>query len=105
MIGFFELVFNENYQVTLEKVAIIPTERGKKYGEFILNSAKEIAYENNIKHIDVGIIKNNFRLKQWYQKNGYQVVCTKNYSHLPFEVLHLKLKLKDEVGNGKVRGD
>ncbi|MGM0166268.1 hypothetical protein IGI39_001227 [Enterococcus sp. AZ135] len=105
MIGFFELVFNENYQVTLEKVAIIPAERGKNYGEFILNSAKEIAYENNIKHIDIGNIKNNFRLKQWYQKNGYQVVCTKNYSHLPFEVLHLKLKLKDEVGNGKVRGD
>ena len=100
MIGFFELVYHEDQQADLEKVSIIPSERGKNYGKLILNRAKEIAYNNQMETINIGIIKENKDLKNWYQKMGYQIVCSQNFSHLPFEVLYLRLDLKDEVTNG-----
>ena len=100
MIGFFELVYHEDQQADLEKVSIIPSERGNNYGKLILNRAKEIAYNNQMETINIGIIKENKDLKNWYQKMGYQIVCSKNFSHLPFEVLYLRLDLKDEVTNG-----
>lgn len=100
MIGFFELVYHEDQQADLEKVSVIPSERGKNYGKLILNRAKEIAYNNQMETINIGIIKENKDLKNWYQKMGYQIVCSQNFSHLPFEVLYLRLDLKDEVTNG-----
>ena len=96
MIGFFELVYKENH-ATLEKVAILPAERGNKYGKFILDKAQEIARNDHIKQIDIGIIKENTRLKRWYQKNGYQIVRSEKYTHLPFVVLFMQLNLNDEV--------
>lgn len=99
MIGFFELVYHDGYQATLEKVAVVPSERGNQYGEFILDKARKIAAEDRIEQIDIGIIKENRRLKKWYQKNGYEIVCSKQFDHLPFEVLYLQLDLKDEVTN------
>lgn len=100
MIGFFELVYNEDNQATLEKVAIIPSERGKKYGEFILTKAREIAQNDHMERIDIGIIKENIRLKEWYQRNGYQIVRSQNFAHLPFEVLYMQLDLNNEVTSG-----
>lgn len=100
MIGFFELVYNEGNQATLEKVAIIPPERGKKYGEFILDKVREIAKNDHIERIDIGIIKENIRLKEWYQRNGYQIVRSQNFAHLPFEVLYMQLNLNNEVSSG-----
>ena len=88
MIGFFELV------------AIIPPERGKKYGEFILDKVREIAKNDHIERIDIGIIKENIRLKEWYQRNGYQIVRSQNFAHLPFEVLYMQLNLNNEVSSG-----
>lgn len=101
MIGFFELVYKENQQAFLEKVAIIPDERGNKYGEFILNNARKIAQNDQMKQINIGIIKENNRLKEWYQRNGYQIVCSENFSHLPFEVLYLQLDIIEEMDNGQ----
>lgn len=100
MIGFFELVYNEENRATLEKVAIIPSERGKKYGEFILTKAREIAGNDHMERIDIGIIKENIRLKEWYQRNGYQIVRSQNFAHLPFEVLYMQLDLNNEVTSG-----
>lgn len=94
MIGFFELAYTSGGKATLEKVSIIPAERGKKYGKFILNKAREIALNDNMHQIDIGIIKENKRLKKWYQKNGYHIVDSKKFLHLPFEVLYMILDLK-----------
>ncbi|MBU5360300.1 GNAT family N-acetyltransferase [Enterococcus raffinosus] len=100
MIGFFELVYQKEAQVTLEKVAIISSERGNQYGKYILDKAREIAGNEHIKQIDIGIIKANTRLREWYQKHGYQIVRSQNSTHLPFEVLYMKLDLTNEVANG-----
>ncbi|MFR3687040.1 MAG: GNAT family N-acetyltransferase [Enterococcus sp.] len=86
--------------MTLEKVAIISSERGNQYGKYILDKAREIAGNEHIKQIDIGIIKANTRLREWYQKHGYQIVRSQNFTHLPFEVLYMKLDLTNEVANG-----
>ncbi|MDK7991823.1 DMT family transporter, partial [Enterococcus raffinosus] len=101
MIVFFELVYKENQQATLDKVGIIPVERENKYGEFILNNARRIAQNDQMKQINIGIIKENNRLKEWYQRNGYQIVCSENFSHLLFEVLYLQLDIIEEIDNGQ----
>lgn len=99
MIGFLGLVYQKNQQVELEKVAIIPSERGNQYGEFILNNVLKMAHNRKMKWINIGIIKENERLKKWYQKNGYKIVGSKKFMHLPFEVLFLRLDVEDEVAN------
>ena len=101
MIVFFELVYKENQQATLDKVGIIPVERENKYGEFILNNARRIAQNDQMKQINIGIIKENNRLIEWYQRNGYQIVCSENFSHLLFEVLYLQLDIIEEIDNGQ----
>lgn len=52
-----------------------------------------------MKWINIGIIKENERLKKWYQKKGYKIVGSKKFMHLPFEVLFLRLDVEDEVAN------
>lgn len=90
----------KHLKIDLEKVAIIPSERGKKYGEFILTKAREITRNDHMERIDIGIIKENIRLKEWYQRNGYQIVRSQNFAHLPFEVLYMQLDLNNEVTSG-----
>ena len=74
----------------IEKLAVLPENRHKGYGRFLMNFAFDEVKKNNGKKISIGIINENLKLKNWYIDYGFKEVIVKQYSHLPFNVCFLE---------------
>ena len=78
----------------LERLAVLPHERRKGYGQQLVKHVFQEARELNVKKISIGIINRQTELKQWYQKIGFIEGEIKNFNHLPFQVCFMKLELQ-----------
>lgn len=94
MIGFFQLEEKQNQVYSLEKVAILPEYRHQGYGARIIQQVKQLVKENGGKTIQIGIIEENNRLKNWYQQHGFIHLGTQHFENLPFTVGFMKCDLE-----------
>ncbi|MDO4323802.1 MAG: GNAT family N-acetyltransferase [Lachnospiraceae bacterium] len=86
LVGFMELELTVSDVYTLEKLAVHPDFRHLGYGTALLSYAGQIAIENHISKISIGIIEENTRLKCWYHNHGFTHTRTVHFEHLPFKV-------------------
>ena len=93
IVGFVQLVKKENGVFELEKLAVLPEHRHKGYGKQLLRFSAETVSELGRTVIVIGIIEENTRLKDWYTQNGFIHTGTKVFSHLPFTVGFMEMKL------------
>ncbi|HWQ76187.1 MAG TPA: GNAT family N-acetyltransferase [Syntrophomonas sp.] len=93
IVGFVQLVKKENGVFELEKLAVLPEHRHKGYGKQLLRFSAETVSELGRTVIVIGIIEENTRLKDWYTQNGFIHTGTKAFSHLPFTVGFMEMKL------------
>lgn len=70
----------------IEKLAVNPDYRHSRIGLHLMNFASDRIKELGGKHISIGLIDSNTILKEWYGKQGYTVLETKHFEHLPFDV-------------------
>ena len=77
----------------LERLAVLPSHRGRGYGralvEHILHEAKRVG----ALRVDIGIIADHTELRDWYRKLGFVDQQTAVFAHLPFEVLFMSMAL------------
>ncbi len=93
MVGFMELEQKNPNIYELEKLAVLPGCRHMGYGEALLKFACQTVFELSADKITIGIIEENTRLKYWYQTKGFIHKGTKQFSHLPFTVGFMELKI------------
>lgn len=93
MIGFVQLAKKENGVFELEKLAVLPEHRHKGYGRQLISYSEEKVSQLGGTAIAIGIIEENTRLKDWYTQNGFVHTGTRTFSHLPFTVGFMEMKL------------
>ena len=78
----------------LKRLAVLPGERRKGFGNQLVNHALNTASQWGAKSISIGVIAKQTDLKQWYQKIGFREGETKKFSQLPFSVCFMTYALK-----------
>ncbi len=78
----------------LERLSVLPEERGKHYGISLVQHAMDYAALKGSIKVGIGIIAKQTELKEWYKKLGFVETQTKSFPHLPFEVCLMEFELK-----------
>jgi len=92
-IGFVALERKDTDIFYLEKLAVLPEFRHKRFGERLMDFAKEHVRQAGGKDISIGIIYENKRLLNWYKAFGFVETGTKQLDHLPFTVCFMRLDI------------
>ena len=93
IIGYVSLSSKDNAVFELHNLSVLPEYRHLGYGKellaYCIDKVKELAGSE----IEIGIIEENNRLKNWYTLNGFEHIGVKRFDHLPFTVGFMKLKI------------
>jgi len=79
----------------LERLAVLPQHRRKGSGKALVNHIFDQAGKKGVKKLEIGIISEDTKLKNWYMKFGFVQKATKKFDHLPFIVAFMSA----EIGN------
>lgn len=80
----------------LERLAVMPAYRFKGIGKKLVHHIAEEARAQGLSRIEIGIIAEHTQLRRWYESLGFETIETKSFSHLPFQVTFMVLRLSDE---------
>jgi N-acetylglutamate synthase-like GNAT family acetyltransferase len=81
----------------LERLAVLPEERCKGFGNLLVDQVLGTAKAWGAKLISIGIIAEQRDLKMWYQKIGFKEGETKEFSHLPFRVCFMTYEMEKNL--------
>lgn len=70
----------------LERLAVLPREQKKGFGEALVKHALSQARLLKAFRVQIGIISDDHALQNWYEKLGFEEVERKNFPNLIFEV-------------------
>jgi len=73
-----------NNECELNNLCVLPTYRHRKIGEELLFHAFSTAKKTNCVKINIGIVEENKKLKNWYEQFGFTHTGTKKYDFFPF---------------------
>jgi N-acetylglutamate synthase-like GNAT family acetyltransferase len=79
----------------LERLAVLPEHRRKGYGKTLVNHIFDQAGKNGAQKVEIGIISEDTKLKNWYTKFGFVQKATKNFDHLPFVVAFMSAEIDE----------
>ena len=91
-VGFGCVMLNHG-QYELEKLAVLPDCRSRGYGDLLLCYACDIAREKGARFLHLGMIDENYQLKNWYLKRGFAVTGIKHFEPHPFTVCFMQKDL------------
>ncbi len=91
-IGFMGIKQVDSKAYEIQKITILPKYRHNGFGAILLNYAIEYAENRNAEFINVNIINENLKLKQWYLNNGFKFLYTEKFDTLPFIVGYMSYK-------------
>lgn len=77
----------------LEKLAVLPEYRHQGYGKLLLDFAFDYVRAQKGERVQIGIIDENMRLKNWYTAYGFIESGLKKFDHLPFTVCFLEKRV------------
>ena len=79
----------------LERLAVLPQYRRKGYGKALVNHIFDQAGKNGAQKVEIGIISEDTKLKNWYSQFGFVRKGTKKFDHLPFIVAFMSAEMDD----------
>lgn len=89
----------------LNNLCVLPEYRHKKIGEALLKHAFETAFRSGCKKVRIGIVEENTKLRNWYERYGAVHTGTRKFDFFPFtcgymvkdieEILYRKLNISD----------
>jgi len=84
---------NDGRTFYLDKLAVVPGQRHKGYGDKLVKFVVAYVEEQGGKSIALGMIDSLTGLKEWYKSLGFKETGTKKFDHLPFLVCLMELDL------------
>ncbi|MHC4745437.1 MAG: GNAT family N-acetyltransferase [Planctomycetota bacterium] len=79
----------------LQRLAVLPEHRRKGLGAALVKHILDEASKLRMQRVEIGIISEDARLKNWYRKFGFVEKNTKKFDHLPFIVSFLYAQLPE----------
>ena len=83
----------------LERLAVLPRERRKGFGEALVKLVLSNARLLNVYRVQIGIIAEHQELHDWYEKLGFQDVESKTFPQLVFRVTFMSYYFLPGRGN------
>ncbi|HQH99652.1 MAG TPA: GNAT family N-acetyltransferase [Deltaproteobacteria bacterium] len=77
----------------LERLAVLPGQRGCGFGKALVAHVMENARLLGAHRVDIGIIADHAELKNWYQRIGFIEGESRVFPHLPFRVTFMSYDL------------
>ena len=93
IVGYYSLLYFENNECELNNLCVLPEFRHRKIGEELLNDAFSQAKRSNCSKIKIGIVEENIRLRQWYEKHGFVHTGTEKFDFFPFTCGYMEFVL------------
>ncbi|HTZ39635.1 MAG TPA: GNAT family N-acetyltransferase [Syntrophales bacterium] len=87
----------------LERLAVLPQQRRRGYGEALVEHVLSEAATLRCRDVRIGIIASEIELKEWYRKLGFVEVETRDIARLPFRVTFMIQTLGGPVAQGSQR--
>jgi len=78
----------------LGRLAVLPEQRHKGLGRALVHHIFSEARRIGVRRVEIGIIEEDTRLKDWYRRLGFVPTGTKTFDHLPFVVGFLAIELE-----------
>ncbi len=78
----------------LNRLAVLPGYQRRGLGKALVAHVENLARSGGKRKISIGIIKSHTRLWRWYEGLGFREASTKQFAHLPFDVLFMHLNLE-----------
>jgi len=73
----------------LERLSVLPAHRRRGLGRALVEHVRAEAKRRGLRRLQVGIIADDARLREWYEGLGFLPAGTMRFAHLPFEVLFM----------------
>ncbi len=93
-IGFVAIEKADEEKYYMEKLAVLPEFRHKKFGTSIMDFVFDNVKNRGGKKVCIAIINGHSILKKWYLQYGFIETGTKRFNHLPFEVCYLEKSIQ-----------
>ena len=81
----------------LERLAVVPGYRGRGVGTTLARHILGLAMESGLSIVSIGIIAEQHDLASWYRNLGFKTTGTKQFDHLPFEVMFMQHTLENQT--------
>jgi len=94
LLGYVSLTPAGEGDFVLNHLAVLPEFRHCGIGKELLDFCKAEAKRRGGGRIELSLIEENTRLKQWYTQNGFVHSGTQQVAHLPFTVGHMCWEVK-----------
>ena len=78
----------------LERLAVLPDQRRRGFGEALVTHALSEAKRLGVNYVSIGIIAEHTELKEWYKELGFVEGETKEFPDLPFGVMVMSYDIK-----------
>ncbi|MCP4260110.1 MAG: GNAT family N-acetyltransferase [Planctomycetes bacterium] len=86
----------------LERLAVLPQHRQKGYGKKLVNHIFKQALKNSVQKVEIGIISEDTKLKNWYSQFGFVQKAIKKFDHLPFIVAFMSAEIDNTYQTEKL---
>lgn len=93
IVGYYSLALSDNAECELNNLCVSPDYRHKGIGSALLKHAFEQAKANNCTAMNIGIVKENKVLHNWYKTFGFVHTHTQKFDFFPFECEYMKKEL------------
>lgn len=70
---------NDTKSLELERIYVAKEHQGKKIGQFLLDAARNIAVENKLDYLWLGVWDKNTNAQKFYAKNGFTAFGTHDF--------------------------
>ena len=70
-LGHSQTELNDNESLEIERIYVLKDFQGKKIGQKLYEKAVEVAKQNKVKYIWLGVWKKNQKAIDFYEKNGF----------------------------------
>lgn len=92
VLGYMSLSKEGEGVYELHNLSILPEFRHNGFGKLLLDHAKKTVHSLGGSQIQIGMIEESERLKNWYIANGFVHIGTKKFDHLLFTSGYLEWK-------------
>lgn len=93
IIGYYSLLLQKNGECELNNLCVVPECRHRQIGKALLNNALVTAKKLNCKKMNIGIVEENKKLRQWYESFGFVHIGTRKFDFFPFTCGYMEKRL------------
>lgn len=93
IIGYYSLLKQNDKECELNNLCVLAEYRHKSVGKELLEHAVSEAKKLGCSIMNVGIVEENVKLREWYEANGMEHIGTKKYDFFPFTCGYMQKKL------------